>query len=266
MASTYADLTRAKIASVAGARRLFLLRCVGDVALVAVETAAPFLLVSQFGSIAGWTAPQVAMLIGLARGGEAIALIFGRGVDPTVFSETVRLGRFDQVLTRPVSPLGWLLTTDVELRFVFRALAGVVVVALAAHAAHVAFNLANVALLCTALIAGAIIVLSILVMGAALTFLTIEGSEIANLFANGGLSLVSFPLDLYGAALRLTFTFVIPVGLAIYVPVVVVLGRQAPAGLGTALLPVLPVALAAFVGGAGLAWRAGLRRYQSTGS
>lgn len=266
MASPYAMLAAARIRSLAGSPRLMAVRAVGDVVIVALEAAAPVFLAWRFGSVAGWSGAEVALLIGLARTGESLAAICGRGVDPTWFSDAVRRGEFDGVLVRPVSPLAWLFVTQVEVRFVLRALAGVVVVGVASHVAGVALTLTNVALLAAAIVACAVLVLCVLVMGAALTFVTLEGSEIANLFANGGVGLVSFPLDLYGSALRFTFTFLIPVGLCVYVPALALLDRPGPGPLGPELLPLLPVMLTAFVGLAVLAWRAGMRRYQSSGS
>lgn len=266
MASTYLGLAGAKVRALGGSPWLLAMRCAGEAFLIAAEVVAPAVLVYRFGTIAGWSGPGVAMLIGLGRAGEGLALTFGRGVDPTVFSEMVRLGRFDQVLIRPVSPLGWLLSTDVELRYALRTLSGLAIVAVAAHLAHVHPTAGNAALVALAVAASAVMVLAILVMGSALTFLTIEGSDIANLFANGGISLASYPLDLYGSALRFVFTFLIPVGVCVYVPVATVLGRRGPGPLGPGLLLALPLVLAAFVAVAGLAWHAGLRRYQSTGS
>jgi ABC-2 type transport system permease protein len=245
---------------------LFALRCLGDVLVVAVEALGPLFLVNRFGSVAGWSGPEVVMLVGLGRAGEGLAMAIGRGVEPTIFSETVRLGRFDQVLTRPISPLGWLMTSELELRHLFRAIAGVVLVAWAAARVHVPLTVSNVAILAAACVAAALFVLAVLVMGAALTFRTVEGSDIANLASNGGIGLVSFPLDLYGGVLRFTFTFLLPIGLCVYVPVLVVLGRDGPGWLGPQLLPLMPVAIALFVGAALLSWSAGLRRYKSTGS
>ena len=266
MGSTYAGLAAAKLRTLGEARWLLVMRCVGEALIVTAEAAAPAVLVYRFGSIAGWSGPQVAMLLGLGRAGEGMALMIGRGVDPVVFSETVRMGRFDQVLTRPVSPLGWLLSTDVELRYAFRSISGMIIVAVAGHLAGVQPSVANVALLVLAAMSCALLVLAILVMGSALTFLTVEGSDIANLFANGGIGLASYPLDLYGSPLRFVFTFLIPVGLCVYVPVATVLGRHQPSPLGPNLLFALPAVLAAVIALATLAWRAGLNHYQSTGS
>ena len=266
MADVYRALAAAKMRSIAGSPRLLALRSAGDLLIVGMEALAAIVLVSRFGSIAGWSGAEVALLIGSARTGEALALVVGRGIDPSVFGDKVRTGQFDQILTRPVHPLPWLLASDVEIRFVFRALAGTAVVTWAAAEAGVAATPANVALLAVAAIASAVFVLATLVLGAAVTFRTVDGSDMANLLANGGIGVVAFPLDLYASPLRFAFTFVIPVGLCVYVPVVTVLGREGPGLLGPPLLAALPLVLGLFVGLAGLAWRAGVRHYESTGS
>ncbi len=266
MVDPYGALAVASVRSLAGNRRLFVLRMIGDVGIVVMETLTAVILVSRFGSVAGWTAPEVALLIGLVRMGEGLSSMFGRTIDPFRFAELVRRGEFDQVLTRPVSPLGWMLSSGLEPRFAFRALAALIVVVWASVAAGVPFTVANVLVLVLGAIASAALILSIYVMGAALTFLTVEGSDLVNVFTNGGIGLSSFPLDVYGSALRLTFTFLIPIGLCVYVPALVVLGRDGPGILGPGLLLLLPVAVLAVVGLAGLSWRAGLRRYTSTGS
>ena len=266
MGDPYASLAAAKLRSIAGSPRLLALRSAGDLLIVAMEALAAVVLVDRFGSIAGWTAAEVAMLVGTARAGEGLALVVGRGIDPIVFGDRVRTGDFDQVLTRPVRPLLLLLVSDIEIRFLFRALAGAAVVAWSAAHAGVGATPLNVALLAGAAAASAVFVLATLVMGAALTFRTVEGSDVANLLSNGGLGLVAFPLDLYASPLRFAFTFVIPVGLCVYVPVLTVLGRDGPGLLGPPLLAALPLVLGLFVGLAALAWRAGVRHYESTGS
>ena len=266
MDSRYGLLASARLQGLASARAFFVMRSIGDFLLILAEGVAPLLLVARFGSIAGWSGPEVAMLVGLGRAGEGLALTVGRGVDPFVFSDTVRLGRFDQILIRPVSPIGWLLTSEIELRFIFRTLAGLAIVAWCANQAGVSVGPAELGLFVLSVVCSAVFVLSALILGAALTFRVIEGSEVTSIFANGGISLASFPLDLYASALRFIFTFIVPVGLFVYVPVVTVLGRDGPGPLGPQLLPLIPFVVATVVALSALGWRAGVRRYQSTGS
>ena len=73
-------------------------------------------------------------------------------------------------------------------------------------------------------------------------------------------------MQIYGSPLRFMFVWVIPLGLAIYVPALGVLGRQGPPGLPGWLAWLAAPVAGAFAALGGLAWRAGIRHYVGTGS
>lgn len=260
------DLAGASTRSTFVSSRNFALRSVGEASVVVLELVGPVILAARFGGLVGWSGAEACILVGLARGGQGLGTLIGRALEPAELAESVRLGRLDQVLLRPVPPLLWLMTSNVQLRFLFRSAAGIAAAVVGAAVAGVAPSPLNVALGMMAVLACAIFVFAVSVLGAALTLHTAEGSEVTNLLTDGGLGLISFPLDLYGSVLRFVFTFLVPVGLCVYVPVLVMLGRNGPGFLDASLLAVLPVVLAVFAGGAALAWRDGLRHYRSTGS
>jgi ABC-2 type transport system permease protein len=110
------------------------------------------------------------------------------------------------------------------------------------------------------------VVVAVLVLGAAATLYTVEGNELVNAFTYGGAALAANPLQIYGSALRFVFLWLVPIGLAVYVPALHVLDREGPAGIPAPLLPLTPVLTLAFAAVAGLAWRRGIRHYASTGS
>lgn len=265
-AGVYVALARATLRATFDSRRLLVLRSIGEVVLVAAEAAAPVLLVARYGSLAGWSAPQACVLVGLARAGQGLAMTASRGLEPTEFSQQLRTGRFDQVLTRPVSPLGWHLTSDVQIRFLFRGAAGVALAVAGAAVAGVSASPGRIAAGVVAVAASAVLVGSIFVLGAGLTFFVTEGSEAALLLADGGFGMASFPLDLYSSVLRFAFTFVIPAGLCVYVPALVIVGRRGPGIISPSLLWALPLVVGAFVAVALAVWSAGIRRYRSSGS
>ncbi|HEV8651180.1 MAG TPA: ABC-2 family transporter protein, partial [Actinomycetes bacterium] len=98
----------------------FVLRTLGTGLVVITEIVGVVLVVEGFGSLAGWTAPEVVLLVGLGAAGQGLGLVFGDRLEPAFFSEVVRKGSFDQVLTRPTSPLGWMVASYVEVRFLGR--------------------------------------------------------------------------------------------------------------------------------------------------
>ena len=101
---------------------------------------------------------------------------------------------------------------------------------------------------------------------AGFTFVTVQGSEAVNVLIYGGQYLASYPMHIYGSALRFLFVWLVPIGLAIYVPTHGVLGRERPPGLPAWLAWLAAPVAAAFLAAGGLAWRAGIRHYVGTGS
>ena len=82
-------------------------RTVAAALIVVLEVAGVALLLDRFGSVGGWRPAEVLLLFGMAFAGQGLALVFGNSLEAEKLSELVRRGTFDQVLTRPASPLGW---------------------------------------------------------------------------------------------------------------------------------------------------------------
>jgi ABC-2 type transport system permease protein len=209
---------------------------------------------------------EVLLLFGLAFSGQGLALVFGDTLEADEVSRLVRRGTFDQVLTRPVSPLGWVVASYVDTRFLGRLLAGTATVLWAADRAGVAWTAGRAGLAVLAVAGAAAIVFGVLLAAAGFTFVTVQGSEAVNVLIYGGQYLASYPMQIYGSALRFVFVWLVPFGLAIYVPALGILGRQGPSGLPAWLAWLTAPAAGTFLAAGGLAWRAGIRHYVGTGS
>jgi ABC-2 type transport system permease protein len=241
-------------------------RGVGSALVALCEAVGMVLLVDRFGSIAGWRTPEIIVLAALVFTGQGLAQAAGNRLRPDDISLLIRRGTFDQVLTRPVSPLGFVITGYVEIRLLGRFAAGLGLLAWAGRGAGIAWTPMHLAVAALAILCCAAVVFAVLVLGAALTFYTLQGSEAVNVVLDGGAYLTAYPMELYGSALRLVFTWVFPFALAVYVPALTLLGRTGPSGLGTGLLWVAPVGSAWMAGVAWLAWRRAIRHYVGAGS
>jgi ABC-2 type transport system ATP-binding protein len=82
-----------------------------------------------------------------------------------------------------------------------------------------------------ALPSGGIIFSSIFVIGAASTFWTIQANEAINIFTNGGVTMLSYPLEVYHIWLRRFATFVVPLAFVSYYPALFILDRPDPFNL-----------------------------------
>ncbi len=258
-------LASASVRSFSSSLRMNVLRTLGASVLVWSEALAVIFLLTAFDGIAGWSTAEVLLLLGIADAGLGLGMLLGEPLEPPTFSQLLRDGRFDQVLTRPMSPLLWVIVNDVQIRNVGRVLAGLAIATGGAGAAGVSLTPAAVALVLGAITAMATIVVAILAIGAAITMWTIEGTEVLNAFTYGGATLSGWPLQIYSSALRAVFLWVVPVGAAVYLPTLRLLDRE---GIGIAnqdLLPALPLLVAAFCALAVVAWKAGLRHHTGAG-
>jgi ABC-2 type transport system permease protein len=124
----------------------------------------------------------------------------------------------------------------------------------------------NLALLPLMVISGAVLFSAVFVAGGAFQFVAGDASEVQNSVTYGGNTLLQYPPGIFHRDLVRGVTFVVPLAFVNWLPALRVLGEPDPLGLpGWVDFLSAPVALACCAL-AGLAWRAGLRSYRSTGS
>ena len=262
--SLYWLLVRAQVRSQLQYRASFALQVLGQFLSNFVGFVALLLLFHRFDDLAGWSRWEVAFLYGL--GGLAFGLsdLAAGGFDR--LSSMIQTGTFDRVLTRPAGAFQQVLASDFQLRRLGRIAQGAVVLALSLTWLDVAWTPLKLLVLLSAVVSGVAIFGAIWVIGAAITFWTVQTSEVTNVFTYGGEELVSYPMSVYGEGLRRFFTGVVPLAFVTYLPALYILDRPDPLGLPPVLQFCSPLVAAAFFLVARGAWALGVRHYQSTGS
>ncbi len=245
-------------------RASFAMQIFGSFIINSVELAALLVLFRQFDNLGGWTKGEVILLYALSAVMFSIGDTLGTGLDG--FSETIRLGEFDRVLTRPVSPFLQALVGDVSLRHLGQMLQGIVVFAYALSLVHIPWDAARVAYLLVTIASGATLFLCLFAIQAVLSFWTVESIEAVNAFTYGGSDLAQYPLHIFDRWLRRLFLWVIPIGFVSFLPAVYLLDKPDPLGLPSVARFVAPVAALLFAAATGLLWGFGVRHYRSTGS
>jgi len=111
------------------------------------------------------------------------------------------------------------------------------------------------------IIAGIIVFSSLMIIYAGLCFFTLKGLEFMNIFIYGGRNFGQYPYVIFGNYILKFLTFVIPLALFQYYPLLYVLGRT-----DNKLYMLAPFAAMLFVIPAYGFWRFGVRKYKSNGS
>lgn len=262
--SLYWALVRAQINAQLQYRTSFALQTISQFVVTFVDFIALLFLFHQFPSIAGWTLPEVAFLYGLGGVAFGVSDLVCGGFDS--LSKQIRLGTFDRVLVRPVGTFAQVLSGDVQIRRCGRICQGAVVLSLAIGWLDITWSLDKLAVLLVAILSGIVIFTAIWVIGAAVTFWTVETSEVTNVFTYGGEALVSFPMPIYAEGIRWFFTYVVPLVFVSYLPALYILEKPDPLGLPPFLQLCSPFVALLFLAAARGCWALGVGHYQGTGS
>lgn len=264
MLGLYLTLVRAQIGAQWQYRGSFLVQATGQFFVTFIDFILILLLFQRFPSIAGWRLGEIAFLYGLGTLAFGISDLLCGGFDS--LSRMIRLGTFDRVLTRPVGTFAQVLASDIQIRRLGRIAQGAVTLWIAIGWAEIAWTAPKVLVLVSAVISGTAIFAAVWVIGAALTFWTVETSEVTNVFTYGGELMVSYPMSIYAENLRRFFTYIVPLVFVTYLPGLYILDRPDPLGLPPVLQLCSPLVAVLFLLVARVCWALGVRHYQGTGS
>ncbi|PZG50974.1 transporter [Spongiactinospora gelatinilytica] len=234
----------------------------GSLAVNALDILAIWVIFSHTTTLGGFALPEVMFLYGTAGVSFAVAdMLFGN-VDR--LSTHIRSGGFDIMLIRPAAAFLQMAVDRFNVQRFGRITQAAVVLGLALAGLEVPWSRAW--MIPVMIVCGVVIFASIFAIAGATQFLLINAPEVANAFTYGGSSLTQYPLTVYGSELVRAVTFVVPLAFVNWQPALLVLGRDDPLGLPHWLRYASPLAAVALATVAMLAWRAGIRRYRSTGS
>lgn len=229
------------------------------------ELLAILIMFSAFPRLGGWRVGEVALLYALTTISFGLAELIGAGID--LFPETIRRGDFDRVMLRPAGVLAQVIGSDFRLRRLGRITQGGLALLVALRLLPgLAWTPLKLVVLLMGLLTCAAIFMAVLLLGATLCFWTVETTELTNILTYGGREVLSYPLTIYTQAMQRFFLFVVPLAFGAYVPACYLLGRPLPLGLPRDAVFAAPLAALVFGAVAALAWRYGVRHYQSTGS
>lgn len=242
----------------------FIFQSLGHLLITGIEFLALAALFQRFGSIDGWSLPEVGLFYGMISLAFALSEAGARGFD--VFGRTIRNGDFDRVLLRPRSAAFQIVAQEFQLMRIGRFSQALFVLLWAAAALELSWTADRVVLLIAAILGGACLFSGLFVLQATLCFWTIESIEIVNCTTYGGVEAGQFPLTIYRPWFRRIFTFIVPLATINYFPAHAILGRPDPLGSTALLQSLSPLAGVLFLLICFAIWGFGVRRYTSVGA
>ncbi|WP_239115792.1 MULTISPECIES: ABC transporter permease [unclassified Streptomyces] len=242
----------------------FLMTTVGNFAASGLDFAAILLMFSRVDALGGYSLPEVAFLYGLTTVSFGLADLAIGSMDR--LGRRVRDGTLDTLLVRPAPVLAQVAADRFALRRLGRVTQGLLVTGYALSRLDLHWTLPKLLLMPVMLLSGGGIFCAVFVAGAAFQFAAQDASEVQNAFTYGGTTLLQYPPTVFAKELVRGVTYVLPLAFVNWLPAAYVLGRPYPLGLPAWTAFASPLVAAACCALAGLAWRAGLRSYRSTGS
>lgn len=224
-----------------------------------------WIMMSRFPSMNGWRWQEVFFLYTLYMLGHTLnnTFFFTIGNVP----DHIHDGDFDRFLVRPLNPLFQVLSQPGQI-WPDELVIALVFFGIAQAAVHFEWTVAGALLLIFAALGGALIDFAVQLIVATLSFWVIRLDTLRWVVMSLENDFTRYPLSIYNRAIRILLGYVFPFAFMNYFPATTLL--QKTGELSYSINPLLgwltPAVGAIWFLAAYLFWRAGLNRYQGTGS
>jgi ABC-2 type transport system permease protein len=241
-----------------------------DMLATALITATVFISLAfvfqRFGNIAGWSLAEIAFLYGFVEAAFGVMDMVFSGFDPQNFGRQTRLGRFDQLLLRPVNITIQVVGSEFILRRLGRVFQGFLILYIALQSVQIEWTYAKILYMPVVFVSMICFFGGLFIIGATMSFWTVESLEAVNIFTYGGAEMMSYPMNIYPDRVRQFFTYIIPAIFLIYYPALYILDKPDPLGMPSFAPFIAPVVGSGMFVIATFFWRYGILHYQSTGT
>ncbi len=220
-------------------------------------------LLSKFQSMGGWSMYEILFLYAMNELSYALAATFCMGTFSRL-SRHIQNGSFDQVLTKPISPLLYLVCLNVSAGYTSNYVIGIVMISVCLSKLSIVLTAGKIAWLVIVILGAACIHAAGFTATNVPAFWMIKNSSAMGLFYWQPMRFVEYPLTIYNTAIQGILTFVLPYAFISFYPAQYFLGKETL--FHPALQFMTPVVGVLLLGLAYLFWLKGVNSYKSTGS
>ena len=174
------------------------------------------LMFNHIDNLKGFSQDEILICFGIINLSFALAEQVFRAFD--TFPNLIKSGDFDRLLVRPRNILFQILCNDMSLSRIGRTIQAIIVIIYVFSKGIIIWNFKKILLFILMIISGISVFSCLFLIGAAFSFITIDGIEFMNIFTDGGKEFGSYPLSIYGKNILRFTTYIIPLALVQYYP------------------------------------------------
>lgn len=189
----------------------------------------------------------------------SIGEMFGGGL--AVFPGLLSNGSFDRIMVRPRSIILQVLAPNVDFTRLGLIIQALLVMIYAIEKSAIHWTGIKIFLLLMMILCGSIVFFAIFLMTASFSFFTIESMEFLTVFTYGARKFGKYPFSIYGKGILKFLTFVIPLALFQYYPLLYLIDRA-----NSFVYVLCPIFSLLFLIPAYGLFRFGIHKFKSTGS
>lgn len=237
----------------------FFLNFFGRIVMSFGTVASVLFMFTRFNEVDGFTVSQILLCTSVVSMAFSLAEVFARGFD--IFPRLLGNGEFDRILVRPRGIIFQVLASHIEFLRLGIFIQAVAVLLYAIPNSGVIWTADKIVTLLLMIFCGAAVFFGLYIIYASFAFFTTEGLEFMNILTYGGREFGRYPYVIYGDGILKFLTYIIPLALIQYYPLLYLLDRTQ-----SKLYMFTPVISLLFIIPSYTFFLTGLRRYKSTGS
>lgn len=243
-------------------RGAFLLDRLAQIIAYASAFGSIWLLVRRFSTLGGWNWPELALLLSFQlltySIGAAISFVQLRDLE-----ELVRLGTFDALLVKPMSPWAYLIFSGFNIGYAGHVVLAIVLMVWTLGEVGIDWTVFNILYFAASMLSAALVTAALLTMIGANALIFLRSRHLYSIYF-GLWELTRYPLSIFPATIQVLMVAVVPLGFSAFVPVAFLLGKPIPiiGDWGGLLAPAVGPALALL---AMVYWRFAISKYQGAG-
>ena len=242
-----------------------LLELIANTILIGIYFASFYVIFHNFENIMGWSKHEVLFMFTTSWLSYSFSCFFFWKPMKDI-GELVRTGKFDLYLTRPISPLIYLVLQQFQYTFLPRLLFSIGFWVYSMKKLEINWTVANVCYYCICLVTAFVIFSAITIITGAVSFWTIKSEEIVSLLTDNNYGLKNFcdyPLEIYGKGMQSLLIFIVPFAFTGYFPAARLLEKKVLYQQISNFSPVIALVMAVL---AYVLWHRGLKHYGSSGA